>query len=232
MANFTMRLNDIFSYFPREEVETWFKSYKLSDYLLPEQLEIVENSPIFNKDKLAKKIVDHYYMREIAFETPGLFRHFTLITMEEIMEEKLPLIYSACLEYDPLTNVDFTETFHRDSSGSANSSGNSSSNSNNNSSGLSILSDTPQGQINKQEILNGNYATNTSASESTSEISDTTNQSSEGTSSAQEDFTRHLKGNQGIMTTYQKLIKQYRDNVIAIEKDIIEECNQLFFLLY
>lgn len=227
-----MRLNDIFSYFSREEVETWFKSYKLSDYLLPEQLEIVENSPIFNMDKLAKKIVDHYYMREIAFETPALFRHFTLITMEEIMEEKLPLIYSACLEYDPLTNVDFTETFHRDTSGTANSSGESSSNSNNSSSGLSILSDTPQGQINKQEILNGNYATNTSASESTSEISDTTNQTSEGSSTGKEDFTRHLKGNQGISSTYQALIKQFRENIVAIERDIIEECNQLFFLLY
>lgn len=110
MAHYTMRLCDVFKWFSRDEVESWFKSYNLSDYLLPEQLEIVEKSPLFNKDKLAKKIVDHYYMREIAFETPALFRHFTLITMEEIMEEKLQLIYTNCLEYDPLTNISITSS--------------------------------------------------------------------------------------------------------------------------
>ena len=31
----------------------------------------------------------------------------------EIMEKKLPLIYSASIEYDPLVNVDYSETFTR-----------------------------------------------------------------------------------------------------------------------
>lgn len=60
------------------------------------------------------------------------------------MQEKLPLIYTTALEYDPLVNVDFTETFNRNAEGTANAKGTSNSNSNSNSSGLNISSDTPQ----------------------------------------------------------------------------------------
>lgn len=248
MAHYSLRLCDVFKWFSREEVESWFKSYNLADYLLPEQLEIINNSPIFSKDKLAKKIIDHYFMDEIGFETIALFRHFTKITMEEIMEEKLPLIYTICLEYDPLVNVDFTETYSSSSEGTVNSSGNSSnkvegnsnSNSSNNSSGLSINSNTPQGQINKQQILNGTYATDTHANENSSSINDSTNQSSnqtinnsnEGNSKNKEEYTKHFKGNQGISATYQAMIKQFRDNIRAVEKEIIDECYQLFMLIY
>lgn len=52
-------------------------------------------------------------MREIGFETINLFRHYSIITMHEIMESKLPLIYTTALEYNPLINVDYTETFSR-----------------------------------------------------------------------------------------------------------------------
>lgn len=193
MAYYTMRLNDLFQYYTREEVENWFKAYNINDYLLPEQAEIVSKSNIFNKDKLAKKIVDNYYMSEIGLETPALFRHYAKIHMEEIMESKLPLIYTMCLEYDPLVNVDFTETFNRSVEGSANSQGStngtSNSSSNSNGSGLTINSDTPQGKINKSDILAGNYATNTSANETNSNITDETKNNSSSTSSGKSSNT-------------------------------------------
>lgn len=70
MAKYTMELRTLCKYFTREEVENWFKSYNLEDYLLPDQLELLSKSNIWSKDKLAKKIVDAYWMREIGFETP------------------------------------------------------------------------------------------------------------------------------------------------------------------
>ena len=91
-------------------------------------------------------------MEQIGFETMGLFKHKVKITMKEIMESKLPLIYSRAIEYDPLVNVDYTETFSR----TIENEGSSSSNSSSNSSGLTVGSDTPQGQINKTDILNRN----------------------------------------------------------------------------
>lgn len=232
MATYTVELRKICEIYTRPVVESWFKNYKLENYLLPEQLKLLENTKIWSKDKLAKKIVDHFYMREIGFETPELFRHYALITMEEIMESKLPLIYTTALEYDPLVNVDFTETFNRTTEGEGENKGNSKSGSKNNASGLNINSDTPQGEINKENILKGNYATNTSASETESNITDETNTTSSLTNKNKEEFTRHLKGNQGISATYQAMIKQFRENIVSVDREIINELQTLFMGLY
>lgn len=196
MATYTLELRKVCDIYTRPVVESWFKNYNLEDYLLPEQLEVIKNTPIWNKDKLAKKIVDHFFMREIGFETPELFKHYVLITMEEIMESKLPLIYTTALEYNPLINVDFTETFNRTAEGSGENEGSSNSTSSNNSSGLNVNSDTPQGQISKSSILNGNYASNTGASETESSIEDETTTKTSATNQNKEEYTRHLKGNQ------------------------------------
>ena len=228
MATYTVELRKLCEIYSRETVESWFKDYELSDYLLPDQLKIVENTSIWNKDRLAKKIVDHYFMREIGFETPELFKHYVKITMKEIMESKLPLIYTNAIEYDPLVNVDYTETFKRSANGE--NVGSSKSNAKNNASGLNINSDTPQGQINKQDILNGNYATSTSSSETESNINDETSTNSAMTNN--EEYSRHFKGNQGISASYQAMIKQFRENIVSIDKDIIEELQSLFMGLY
>lgn len=232
MATYTVELRKICEIYTRAEVENWFKDYQLSDYLLPDQLEVLNKTNIWNKEKLAKKIVDHYYMREIGFETPELFKHYAKLTMNEIMESKLPLIYTTALEYDPLVNVDFTETFNRTTEGEGENKGNSKSNAKNNASGLNINSDTPQGEINKENILNGNYATNTSASETESKITDETNTTSSLTNKNKEEFTRHLKGNQGISATYQAMIKQFRENIVSVDREIINELQTLFMGLY
>lgn len=232
MATYTVELRKLCEIYTRAEVENWFKDYKLSDYLLPDQLEVLNKTNIWNKEKLAKKIVDHYYMREIGFETPELFKHYAKLTMNEIMESKLPLIYTTALEYDPLVNVDFTETFNRTTEGEGENKGNSKSNAKNNANGLNINSDTPQGEINKENILNGNYATNTSASETESNITDETNTTSSLTNKNKEEFTRHLKGNQGISATYQAMIKQFRENIVSVDREIINELQTLFMGLY
>lgn len=260
MAKYTIELRNVCKYYTRQEVENWFKSYNIEDYLTPKQIEVVNKAGLWNKDKLAKKIVDHYYMREIGFETPYLFQHYVKITMEEIMEEKLPLIYSSSIEYDPLINVDFTETFKRNENGKqtqdlktkingenkSETSGNSKSSSNSNSSGLSVTSDTPQTELIKEEVLKGKYASNTSANESENNIKDETNTSSnikntenttnKGdniiTSNNTEDYTKTMRGNSGVSATAQKMVEQFRQNIIAIDRDIINELNVLFMGIY
>ena len=225
MASYTIQLRKVCDLYSREDVESWFKSYDINDYLLPDQVAQIEQFPnIWNKDKLAKKIVDNYYMREIGFETPALFRHYAKIEMEKIMEEMLPLIYTTAISYDPLINVNFTEEFTR----TASQEGTSNSSSNNDATALNVVSDTPQGQISKQEILNGKYASGTTASENAVNINDETNQNQ----SSQEQYTKHFMGNQGISATYQAMIKQFRENIVACDKEIIERLNVLFMGLY
>ena len=232
MAKYTIELRKVCDIYKREEVEKWFKSYKLEDYLTPEQIEIITNANIWNKDKLSKKIVDHYFMREIGFETPALFSHYAKVTMQELMEEKLPLIYSSCIKYDPLINVDYTETFEREQEGTASNNGESNSNSNSNSESLNINNSTPQTRITKQDLETGAYANNVAQSENNSNINDKTTTKNDGSSKSNESYKKQVKGNSGLSATAQKMIEQYRQNIIAIDRDIIQELNILFMGLY
>lgn len=225
MAKYTIELRNIINnYYSREEVESWFKNYCINNYLTQEEIESILNANIWSKDRLASKIVDHYYMREIGYETIGLFKHYAKVYMQEIMERYLPLIYSNSIKYNPLVNVDYQEEFTRNIIGS----GESESTSNNSASGLSVNSDTPQGEITKANILAGNYASNTGASETESEITD----SSSNSNTTDETYTKKVKGNSGVSATAQKMVQQYRENIIAIDEQIIKELDKLFMGLY
>ena len=227
MSKYTMELRELFTpvkfsppLYTKAEVEGFFKDYELSDFLTSDQIDVIEDAGIWSKDKLASMIVNHYYMREIGQETIGQFIHYAKVTMNELMEEYLPLVYSASIEYDPLINVDYTETFNR--TANVGNTGSSSSNS----SSTAIASDTPQGRVSRQQILAGNYATSTTGSE----IDNTTTTSS-GSNSA-ESYTRRQVGNSGVSATAQKMIQQYRDNIRAINREIIEKLEPLFMGLY
>ena len=224
MARYSIELRHLIDLVGEAEVKSWFTDYELSDYLTPEEIAVINQRGTWNKDKLAQLILDHYYIYEIGFETPGLFKHQAKVAMREIMEEKAPLIYSAAIKYDPLVNVDFTETFDRTSS----SEGSSNSSSTTGTSGLSVNSDTPQGQISKSAILNGSYASSTGANETESNISDT----SSNTGSGAEQYTKKIKGNSGVSATAQKMVQQYRENIIMINRDIIKDIESLFMGIY
>lgn len=231
MADYTIMLKDLFtpnrfgfSYFTRAEVESWFMDYELSDYLTAEQIAKITAAGMWNKQKLASKIVDHYYMREIGYETPALFQHFAKIKMKEIMEYELPVVYSNSLEYDPLESVLFDITETRKIKGT----GESSSESNSNGSGLSVASDTPQTNINKEDILSGHYASQTNASESSTGVTGNTSTESE----TQEEFTHHEQGNKGVLDSYQKMLVDYRKSLVAVDREIIEQLDELFMGIY
>ena len=224
MASYTIELRNVGMMFGEEEVKSWFSDYKLSDFLTQEEIDTINNRGTWTKEKLANKIYNHYFMREIGFETPALFRLRVKSTMQELMEEYLPLVYSASIKYDPLVNVDFTETYHKE--GTSEGQANSNSTSNSNGSGLTIESDTPQQQINKQSILEGAYASKTSANESENSINDTSNTSSNNADT--EEYTKNVKGNSGVSATAQKMVEQYRDNIRAIDREIINKLDNLF----
>lgn len=228
MASYTLELRRVIELYSREEVESWFKSYNLENYLTPTQIEQINKFGVWSKDRLASKIVDHYYMREIGFETPALFKHYALCTMNEIMERYLPKIYSNFLEYNPLSNVDFTEEYTREIVGSAENQGQS--NSNSNSSGMAINNNTPQTNIQKQDIESGIYAS--SVGQTDTQIEDETNTSSTASSNTIERFTRHEEGDNGVIITNQRLVKEYREIIVAIDEEIINELNSLFMGLY
>lgn len=228
MAKYTIELRRVCDLYGREEVESWFKDYDVDDFLLPEFALKIAQAGVWSKDRLARKIVDHYYMREIGLETPALFKHYAKVKMQELMEKYLMIIYTNCIEYDPFESVDFHITESRTINNSNETSGTSTSNSNG--SGLIVNSNTPQGQISKETILEGAYASNTSANESDVTATDNTNSTSSGTTI--ESFRHDEKGNKGVLDSYQKMILQLRDTIYAVDAKIIEELNILFMGIY
>ena len=228
MATYTIELRRVCDLYGREEVEKWFTDYEISHYLNPKQIETMAKYKIWSKERLAQKIVDHYYLREIGQETPALFKHFAKVKMQEIMERYLPIIYTNAIEYDPLESVDYTTTEERTIDGDA--SGNSKSNSKNNGSGLNISNNTPQTRITKQDLNTGAYASNVSQSDTESKIEDETNTSSK--TKTIEKFTRHEMGNKGVLDSYQKMIIQFRETIAPVDEEIIKELNSLFMGLY
>lgn len=209
MAQFTIQLREIESVEGRENLRSWFTDYDLHDYLTDEQIALINSRGIWTKDKLADLIIDHYYMREIGLETPALFKLKLKVAMREIMEEKAPLIWSASLDIDPSNEFEINSS--SDTNGETHTSGNGNS--------LNIHSNTPQGHINKTEILNGNYASVTDANE---------NQ----TNTEGNDETHNTSKSWGRNRSQVQLLREYRQNILMINREIVEDLAQLFIGIY
>ena len=79
--------------------------------------QIFNNYPIFDETYravLEKKILMHYYTREICCETVGLWKLRLASRMNEIMPKYNKLYLSDLLEYNPLYDVDLTTTHSKD----------------------------------------------------------------------------------------------------------------------
>lgn len=228
MAKYTMELRRIVDIYGRNEVESWFSSYNLADFLTPEQIQQIQKYNVWSKEKLASQIVDHYFMREIGFETPALFKHYAKLTMNEIMGSYLLKIYTQFLDYDPLSSVDYTEEYTREIEGS--SEGSSNSNSQNSAEGFNINNDTPQQRITKQNLDSGIYASSTNQSETSSQIQDETN--TEASSKTIEKYTHSMKGDNGVIVTNQYLVREFRELATNFNLEIINDLNKLFMGLY
>lgn len=224
MAKYTFELRELISTFGRDEVKSWFMDYNLSDYLTPEEIQVIEDKGVWSKDKLADRILTHFYLREAGQDSTGAFILMAKDLMSELMETYAPLIYSASIQYDPLVNVNYSETFDRQTDNTSQSSRNSSGSS----TGLVIDSDTPQGQINKTEILQGKFASKTSGSEGTSN----TNEAGNVNDTGNEHYVRTTKGNSGVSATSQAMIQQYRDIIRALNTEIVYNLEPLFMGLY
>lgn len=83
-------------------------------YLIENNFDIgLKDYPIFDenyREPLNQKIINHYYFREIGFETAELFKRYLNNTMNEIMPYYNQLFKSELLEFNPFYNVDETVT--------------------------------------------------------------------------------------------------------------------------
>lgn len=218
MAKYTMELREVISSFGEDTVKGWFSDYELADFLNPEQIAVIEENGVWSKDQLAQRIMNHFYTRELGTDAIGQFILFAKDKMDELMETYAPIIYSASIKYNPLENVNMTETY------AGNVDSRSDSTSNTKGSGLNVESDTPQGQISKSEILSGKFASSTGASENENEIKDISQ------NATNQDWTRKTQGNSGQLVS--RMLNDYRKIIRSINTEIVYELEPLFMGIY
>ena len=179
--------------------------------------------PIFDeeyRETLNNKILQHYYLDEIGFETPALFRNRLLARLNEIMPYYNTLYENQLDKLDNLLgNVDLTESMDRDGTSTTSGSSNSTSTSNN----KNLFQNTPQGQITQTDIDSQTWATNVTFDSGT--IGDTSTTSGSATNT--DDYIKHITGNNGKKYNIE-LIEELRKGLLNIDLMIINELYDLF----
>lgn len=215
--------------------------------------------PIFDSDYksvLETKILKHFYTREIGEETYGLWKLRLNTKLNEIMPYYNKLYNSELLEFNPLYTTNLTRehttnvkgTTDSTTSGSTNSYVSTSSNQSSTTSGnttnssINKYSDTPQGRVN--DLLNDAYLTNATVDNDTSDSSSNSNVVISGNNSGNvgtsatgkvennstEDYVEKVSGYEG--HDVNKLLAEFRKNLLNIDMLIIDELEYLFIQLW
>lgn len=210
----------------------------------------LKDYPIFDesyREQLNNKIIQHYYFREIGFETEALFKNRLNQKMNEIMPYYNQMYESSKLKIDPLSTIDFEEVFSRKSKttgeGTSSTSGTGNNTNNFNSTDttdygkISKFSDIAQAQTTPNEILNDKYLTsatvddgqdkNTNTGTNTSQTESTTSGTSTDERNLDEDTTLTRKGNNGTASE-SELLNMYRETFLNIDMMIIDDLDELF----
>lgn len=205
------------------------------------------------RETICKKILKHYYLREICCETVGIWLLWLNTKFEEIMPYYNQLYESAKLKFEPFYDTDYkrtsgrtvgvTESGSEDSSSNSNTKGTNVSTTSINESGKSVdkYADTPQGALTNVE--NGSYLTNArivdDSGESSTNVSGndsvtvtgTGKSSTSGKKDTKDDFTESVSGKVG-GASYSKLLAEYRETFLNIDMMVIDEFKSLFFTLW
>ena len=200
--------------------------------------------PMFDesyRSVLEKKILKHYYTREIGLETYGLWQLKLDTKMNEIMPYFNQRYKSETLEFNPLYDFDVIREHKntKEEQGSTNATGQNTSNSTDTETQTGVrknkFSDTPQGALTNVE--NGTYLTTAEMDNTDTNTSVSSESTNAGTTSSTsninstEDFVEKVKGKQG-GTSYSKLLEEYRKTMLNIDMEVIDSLADLFMNLW
>lgn len=194
---------------------------------------------------LCKKILKHYYLREIGCETVGVWLLWMNTKLEEIMPYYNKLYESELIKFNPMYDVDWNrkgnKTGNESGSGSRSTSGNNSGT--NTQSGTSsntrkdLYCDTPQGAL--SGIESETYLTNARkvSDSGETEVNASTSGSYEDSESSSnkvdttEDYVESVTGKQGT-ESYSKMLNEFRETFLNIDMLVIEEFAEMFMELW
>lgn len=186
------------------------------------------------KTAFEKKVLDHYWFRQIGQETVGRWLHMFRTRVREIMPLYLQYYHSVELmeaQEDPFEAYNLTETLEKNtrSSGTSRNTGSASTENGETNTREHRFSNTPQGSLDNLD----NYLTEASKDTDTNAHNGTASSESESESTGEgsESYTLTRKGNIGVQPLG-KEVQALRDSYINVDMMIIDELNDLFLGIY
>jgi len=189
------------------------------------------------KPQLETKILRHYYTREIGFETIALWQLKLQTKLNEILPYYNQLYQSAQLRFEPFYDTDFRTdyagkaNFKNDGTYATDST--TDRDSEYDTVARSLYSDTPQGALNGVE--NEEYLTSANKDLGNGTNNQTTTVDSDSTRAetgkSENEHNEHIYGKRGV-TSYSKMLQEYRETFLNIDLMVINELNDLFFGLW
>jgi hypothetical protein len=188
----------------------------------------LDDYPIYDeKDRipLNRKIIRHYWNREVGQETLSMFRFAMSRTMHEQMPYFNQLYLSTKLEFDPLSTYDLqtirdgTATDHtvRNSTSDVNSTGTGTS--------RAVSSTTPQTMLaGRKDYATSATDTNSKNASGTKSDSDDTS-----TSTSNSDDTSRTVGRQGSASA---LLTAFRSTILNLDMNVIDALGDCFMLIW
>ena len=207
--------------------------------------------PIFDEKYrtiLEKKILKHFYTREICEETVGLWKLRLDAKLNEIMPYYNKLYKSELLEFNPLYTTNLTRTKKTDYDSNKNTTNNGTVKSTSESNGsdtvtnsnvkIDLYSDTPLGSLTGVE--NETYLTNARKTSDSGNSSSSTSNSITGNITNSDSSTDALNSTEDYLETVigfegssaSDLLIKYRDTFLNIDMMVIEDLETLFFQLW
>lgn len=210
----------------------------IEDILNKSWNKIFSDFPIFDEQyrpELCKKILRHYYTREICCETVGRWKLFLSDKMKNIMPYYNQLYESELLKIQPLISVERSVEHKGEGKDSRSTKRNDSNNSQTTAAGStdtwSYYSDTPQGGI--EGIQNNEYLTNathnTGTDGTTSTLKGWSRGSETGSGERSDSYVDKVLGFEGNQS---EMLLKFRETFLNIDMMIIDELKDLFFTLW
>lgn len=158
-----------------------------TEHVTIELREVVKDTDIFDRcdpfpiwdechrGELEKKIIEHYYFRQIGFETVGRFKFKLNVRLREIMPSMIKLYKTTLFKYNPIENYSMQEGNENERKAQGES--------------LGKYAETPQGKL--ENVVEGKYLTNATHGTDNTESKDK--------------YSGWRKGNIGVTTTQQMI---------------------------
>lgn len=207
MSKYTITIKDIVNNYnlldntkPIDEKLDTARSY-IFDFNYP----IIDN---VTKKRIEIAILKHYYYREIAFETIGMFKIKLNDRLNLIMSRYNALYQKQDLTLSPYINSYLSE--HGDTIGNSDTTVTNED--------WQTTSDTPSGIL--EALKEGKYSSMAVYTEN----NDNTNNSNDS------NYRREVESLNGI--TYAEAFRNYFDNIISIDEELVNEFSDLFMVIW